>query len=480
MEVHMSAMRRALAVALVMAPAGCATPVATLSGVVVGGQLATGVEVGRVSVIRSDRPEPTRLGMPLQKGDTVVTGPSVRALLIFQEEWEVALDAGTAVYVSNPKAWIKRGRIFVKKLVERVREAFEVEDEHRVFGAEGTEFMIESDGTGGVSITVLDGDVSVAPKNADWEPIVYGPLQRGHLEGDGPPRRMPSISVDEAEALRAFTLELEGLSNVTVPSVVGRLQQDAVLDLERAGLPVQPFTTRITGDVPEGTVLGQTPAAGARVRVGTEVALVVEGASARVPNVLGFEREAAIRTLRAAGLEVGSVRELETTERPAGTIVRVSPAAASLLEPGQRVDLTVAIEARVRVPTLTGTSLEAARARLAEMGLALGRVIERPTPRTRPGTVVDQSPAPGTRVAMRSAVELSIAVAPPFCIVPRLVGRTESQALALLAEAGLAAGDVQRLPYPPREEVTGQRIAAGRQVACGTRIPYTTGAIGRP
>lgn len=477
----MSVVRGLLVIVLAAGPSACASSVATLSGVVVGGELATGSEVTRVRVVGSDGPEPTRLGMSLRKGDTISTGPDARALLVFQEEWEVGLDSGTSVYVSNPKAWLRRGRIFVKKLVERAREAFEVEDERRVFGAEGTQFVLESDGDGGVSVSVLEGRVRVGPKDADWEPVEYGPLERGHLQGDEPPERMASLTQVEAESLRTFVRELEELSNVRVPDVVGLPRREATQTLQSAGLvPGSRVPTRITGQVPSGAVVEQSPLQGTAVRAGTQVDLVVEAPSARVPSLVGRSRDEAERALRAVGLGVGSVREVESADSPPGTVVRQSRSADALVEPGASVDLSVAVEPRVSVPRLVGLTLAAARVALGEAELVPGQVGERRTLEARAGTVVDQSPSPGTRLAPGSAVQLVVAVAPPFCVVPRLVGRSEEEARELLREAGLAVGEITVFRYPPRDQVTGQAVEAGERIDCGTAVSFMMGTIGVP
>jgi beta-lactam-binding protein with PASTA domain len=479
MEVHMSKMRTALLPLLVVASSGCSGAVATLSGVGVGGRLATAAEIGRVSVVHSNQLEPTRLGMPLSKGDTITTSAGTTAMLVFQEEWEVAMDSGTALYVSNPKAWIKRGRIFVKQLVDRVREAFEVEDEHSVFGAQGTEFVIESDGGGGVSISVVEGSVRVSPKEAEWEPIVYGPLERGHLQADAPPQRMPDLTEAEADEIRTFTAQLERLSRVSVPPLVGLPRLQAQTTLRESGLtPGDRVRTRMTGQFEQDYVIEQSPVAGTVVWAGTEVELVVEAPSVLVPTVVGLQQEAATSQLAEMGLRVTRVRTVQSAQYPPGTVVDQSRAAQSRVEPGTTIELTVAIEPRVSVPALRGMNVANARETLASLGLVLGSVATQTTLEVPAGTVVGQNPSQGTQVAPRSTVTLTVAQPPPFCVVPNLVERSVSQARELLREAGLTEGQITAVGAYQQNMVSGQAIEPGQRVPCGTPVSFQTGVIG--
>jgi serine/threonine-protein kinase len=216
------------------------------------------------------------------------------------------------------------------------------------------------------------------------------------------------------------------------------------------------------------------------VRAGATVDLVVERQGVRVPGLTGDSREVALRRLREANLRSGRVTEVETDQYAPGTVIDQSRAVQSLVDTGTTVDLTVAIAVRAPVPSLVGMTLAAATRALAEAGLATGRVTEQTTFNTRAGTVLSQSVAARTRVTRGTVVDLTVATAPPFCTVPNLVNLTEAQAREALAAAGLREGQIQRLPYPPRNTVTSQGTQAGSRVDCGTAISFMTGTIGEP
>lgn len=100
---------------------------------------------------------------------------------------------------------------------------------------------------------------------------------------------------------------------------------------------------------------------------------------------------------------------------------------------------------KVAVPDLSGLSLDEAAARLEQAKLRPGEVRHRPSERP-PGSVIEQDPAPGSKLAPESAVNLVLAeMGPeretppdlPMAEVPRLVGQPLDSALLRLERAGL-------------------------------------------
>ena len=97
------------------------------------------------------------------------------------------------------------------------------------------------------------------------------------------------------------TLSVSALASVTVPAVVGRRAAVASAEMRARGLSVR--YSGVLSDKARGTVLGQRPAAGAKVVKGSTVALRVSRGSGAVPSVVGQTRSAAMATLEAAGFK---------------------------------------------------------------------------------------------------------------------------------------------------------------------------------
>jgi serine/threonine-protein kinase len=139
----------------------------------------------------------------------------------------------------------------------------------------------------------------------------------------------------------------EAPAAVTVPEVVGMTTDGALNALEQAGLAVGTITEVASEDGPEGTVIEQTPQAGAEVDEGSAVDLRVStGAPAptatgvEVPDVTGASQEAASQTLLAVGFVV-VVTEAASDAVPAGFVVVQRPAGGDTAAPGSAVDIVV-------------------------------------------------------------------------------------------------------------------------------------------
>src|SRR5262245_44235525 len=237
------------------------------------------------------------------------------------------------------------------------------------------------------------------------------------------------------------------VSILHAPNVVGQPVATARATLERSRLRAGRETMQQTSERPAGTVLGQDPKPGTPLQPGAAVNLVIAAPprvvavpapsknpnpgttdgpvkgggridtpapapqrESIVPNLIGRPVDVAPEILAKPGLNLGERRRQES-DAAAGTVIAQFPAAGTLVHPGTRVDVTVAVESLVTVPNLTGETLPRAARELREYHLGLGERHERESSAT-PGTVIRQTPAPGTRVARGTLVNVLIATAP--------------------------------------------------------------------
>ncbi|MEX0851182.1 MAG: PASTA domain-containing protein [Gaiellaceae bacterium] len=221
----------------------------------------------------------------------------------------------------------------------------------------------------------------------------------------------------------------------TVADVTGSTLPEARSRLEQADLRVR--FRRVASDRPRGEVLQQTPAPGSRVPPSTIVVLVVSGGPERisVPGVVGLTADEAAEILTDARLQP-ETRPVESTE-PVGTVVSQVPRAGAEVGPDSVVRLEIATppaQQTITVPDLVGARSSEARSRLRELGL---RVTQKPIESPRPkGTVIRQSPAPGTDVREGQTVTLTVSTGPAKVTVPDVVGLEEQAAREELESAG--------------------------------------------
>jgi eukaryotic-like serine/threonine-protein kinase len=226
-----------------------------------------------------------------------------------------------------------------------------------------------------------------------------------------------------AEAGTAVDLVVAIPMRVTVPEVVGQPQAVAELRLHEAGLEVGPVALDERDDVPAGTVVSQSPAAGERAHAAAAVTLTVAAAPPRVevPAVRGLALAEAVTRLEEAGLRRGDVGRLRS-DQAAGTVLRQQPASGRSVAPGTAVDLTVAettVERSVSAPDLVGLPVDEATTKLREAGWGV-RLTLAPEPdpvEARSagtyGTVVAQDPVADQPVPVtRKLVTLEVIASP--------------------------------------------------------------------
>ncbi len=132
-------------------------------------------------------------------------------------------------------------------------------------------------------------------------------------------------------------------SGVSVPNVVGVSLTTASSDLASAALTTGSITQQYSGSVSQGTVIGESPAAGSSVAGGSAINLVIsEGAGpllTEVPNLIGDTQTAAAEVLMSANLSLGTVGHQANSTIPLGEVLSQSPAAGDSVTVGSSVNV---------------------------------------------------------------------------------------------------------------------------------------------
>jgi eukaryotic-like serine/threonine-protein kinase len=213
------------------------------------------------------------------------------------------------------------------------------------------------------------------------------------------------------QAARSDTITLvvsSGPGEVTVPSVSGLTQAQAVRVLRRTDLRVNP-TRRPSATVDEGLAIGTSPREGASIQRRSNVRLFVSSGPEQVdvPDLVGLSLDSATRRLDDLGLTYRTVRE--PSDQPEDEVIAQDPGSGTTLDPGGRVTLTVAepVE-QVPVPFVVGLSRQDALDQLRADGLS-GSVRQRDVDdESQDGVVLEQRPTGDTGVASGSTVVLVV------------------------------------------------------------------------
>jgi serine/threonine-protein kinase len=198
-----------------------------------------------------------------------------------------------------------------------------------------------------------------------------------------------------------------GKPEVTVPSVVGQSQTDAVAELTRIGLVAQ--VVQVNSDRDEGTVTAQSLNPGVVVVEGTRVRINVSKGPKPVvvPNVVGIPYDEAAAELQRAGF--GVVEVDVDSDRTTGTVVDQNPDGGSSSSKGSTVTLSVSRgPSTVAVPDVTTFDVTIAQTTLTNAGFRTQVVLEDTAEATDDGIVISQDPAGGAQAAPNSVVTLFV------------------------------------------------------------------------
>ena len=219
------------------------------------------------------------------------------------------------------------------------------------------------------------------------------------------------------------------------PAAVGLTQSQAETLVRDAGL-VPRVTVEHHNDVASGLVAQSDPVAGTEQLRGSEVDLLVSSGRPEVPAIPpGTDQLAAAAALTAADLTVVvSGTPAFDDAVPVGAVLRTDPAAGTALTVSAPVTLVLSGgPAPVKIPDVTGKSVEDAANKLTVAGFALGPAQKTFDPSAKPGSVLGSAPAAGTEVPRGTEVSLKIADA---LVVPDVRGRSTKDAVKTLEKAG--------------------------------------------
>lgn len=308
-----------------------------------------------------------------------------------------------------------------------------------VYGPDGVEHAPTPVGAAAIGATTAM-PVAVAPDGTQMAPAYYEPPPADR-RGSGAIIMgfIVGIALLAAAGILAFiffrpdgdTTATTG-DVVSVPSVFGNNQDEAVRRLEDLGLivDIRPETNE---ERPVGTVFAQDPAAATSVSVGSTVAITVSSGVQKVlvPTVTNIQRADGERLLSADGFRV-VISEVTSDTVPEGQIVDQSPRAGELLPPGSEVALQVSVgPPEVKIPDVQSFSLEQAKALLQREGFV---VTERFTfsDEIQKDFVAGTQPTANTEWPKGGQVEILISQGPETLLMPSLLGLSPEEAQAIL------------------------------------------------
>jgi beta-lactam-binding protein with PASTA domain len=236
------------------------------------------------------------------------------------------------------------------------------------------------------------------------------------------------ITVALLAAITTMHFAIHG-AEVEVPALKGMTVAQALSETAGLGLELDVDNRYYSSDVAAGHILTQSPEPGTVVRREWRVRVSESLGPQKVdvPDTVGKEARVAALELRRQGLSVGVIAQLPDSGVAEGTVLAQDPPAHAQGIAQPSINLLVAAPDATPpdgyvMPDLTGLPLVSAQAALNRVGLkaAPPRLVEvsvppvgqgnaPPVPPVKPGAVLAQQPAAGTRVDQSMLVTLTVA-----------------------------------------------------------------------
>ena len=204
-------------------------------------------------------------------------------------------------------------------------------------------------------------------------------------------------------------------SKVSVPDVTGTtssFEAEQKITAEGLALSANVAQERRAG-VPPGTVVGQTPRAGAKVDPGSAISLLIAVGEqkTRVPDLSGVSSSDADVLLREAALTLGQASPQPVNR--AAVVVSQIPAAGEIVSEGTPVDVFLERDRRgnATVPPIEGASPKAYAQQAGDLGLV--PTLRKAFDDSRKGTLFQVAPEPGTKAEAGETVTLFESVGVP-------------------------------------------------------------------
>ncbi|MBZ5513817.1 MAG: PASTA domain-containing protein [Acidobacteriia bacterium] len=220
------------------------------------------------------------------------------------------------------------------------------------------------------------------------------------------------VAVALFSAITTIRLTIHG-NQETMPSLVGMTLAAAERTASYKGLVVKVEDKIFSAQRPADQIVSQQPPAGTRIKVGQHVHVIVSLGPPRVaiPNLVGSSLRAAQITAAQRGLTVGSVAAMPWAGNEADQVVAQDPPPATPDVHSLTISLLVSLgEAppAFLCPNVTGQPLAIARRELEKAGMKVGEITPLPAANTPAGTILFQTPAPGSKIGPEAVFSFQV------------------------------------------------------------------------
>ncbi|MDE6889736.1 MAG: Stk1 family PASTA domain-containing Ser/Thr kinase [Eubacterium sp.] len=219
--------------------------------------------------------------------------------------------------------------------------------------------------------------------------------------------------VSDADSKEEDETDTSAEELVSMISLLGKELDEARRELKDMGLDLRTLGTIASDEYEEGLIVEQDVEEGEDVEKGKVIQVTVSSGPAdfEMIKVTGNPAATARDMLTARGLEVNPESKYEFNELPEGTVIRQSPEAGTKVKKGDIVTLTISkgIE-QVQVPDIRKLTESEAMQRLLDNNLDKGSATTAYDDTIPEGSIISQSPQPGSSVNAHSKVDYVVSL----------------------------------------------------------------------
>lgn len=192
-----------------------------------------------------------------------------------------------------------------------------------------------------------------------------------------------------------------------VPSLVGVSREAAIRLLEESELRYS-ILEETNESVAENKVISQSISAGKRVKVRTEVAIVISlGNKTVVPSVTGMDKNSAIQALLDSNLSY-RIKESESDSVPEGYVISQSINAGKKVKIQSEVTITISLGKRAAIPNVEGQNIDKALKTLTSRGFSNVSVTWQYHESIAADIVISQNISTSERVKVDTPIQLVV------------------------------------------------------------------------
>lgn len=198
----------------------------------------------------------------------------------------------------------------------------------------------------------------------------------------------------------------------------------------------------------------------------------------QVPTVLNLTEDEAVKLLEEKHLKANVSRYAQSNNYEDGKVMEQDPSPKTKVKKNSTVNLVISQGKEVKVPDLSGLTLEQAEEKLKELDLSLGKTSTQYSDSVEKDKIIDQDPRKKEKVQAGSEVDVTVSLGKKDdtenVTIPNFVGNYEKDAISIARENNLI---VNKIDYEYSDDykkgvVISQSIPQGTKVVEQTSIDF--------